>query len=252
MNKSRGGLSRREFALRGTSGTTKVSSQQTAKKSASSSVNKEYKSLAKAQKQYLGALKPSKEEDVALKTQNDILTKSELQAKDIQDPTKNTVAGVFVDRQIDRLNSDTESKTIPLKYQIAALQSNREAKAKLATAKYNTISKSLSSRTTKTENPLDTKYKEIRNQRAEVALNKAVSGKKGGSGGGSSKAYSSALAQSQKSILKGLSDRETEQQYLKTKFGKDLGVQDILKDGYSVKSKNQSKAEKLRDKLKGN
>lgn len=241
MNKSRGGLSRREFALKGTSNT-KVSAPKEARKSASSSVSKDYKRLAKAQKEYLGALKPSKEEDIALKAQNALITQSTNQAKDIQDPTKNTVAAPFVNNQLDRLNVDTEAKNIPLKDQIAALQSNREAKAKFATAKYNTIAKNLTSRTTKTTNPLDEEYKKIRNEKAQVTLNKALSKGTGRGGTGTSKAYSNALAQSQKSILKGTSDRETEQQYLKTKFGKDLNVQDILQDGYQVKRKNPKKS----------
>lgn len=243
-SKSRGGLSKREYAtLSGTTGSTKaIKGNKTTKRSPDRSINKEYKSLAKAQKEYLGALKPSKEEEVALGEQNRILTEHETTAQKIQNvqgDKGNVVAAPFIERQLDRLGADTEAKTVPLKYQIAALQSNREAKAKFATAKYNTIAKNISSKTkeVKEENPLDVEYKQLRNERAKVSLNKAL---KRGKGGGTSKSFSNALAQSQKSILKGLSDRETEQQYLKTRFGKDLDVQDILRDGYQVKKKSKS------------
>lgn len=149
-SKSRGGLSKREYekkqsVLKPSKST--VLSDAEAKKSASSSVSKESSSLAKAQKEYLASLKPSKEENAAIKTQQGLLMGQEQEVRKIQNTQGaqgNTVALPFIERQTEKVASDTEAKVIPLKYQIAALQSARNArgdvaasKARFATESYN-------------------------------------------------------------------------------------------------------------------
>lgn len=137
-SKKRNGLSQREFDKKNqvlSGKKTPVMDTVSAKKAASSSVTKESKSLAKAQSEYLKSLAPSKEEEAALSANNAIVANYDKNAQAIQDPTQNAVASTFVDRQLNRLGSDTDAKTVPLKYQIAALQNAREAKSAVAGAK---------------------------------------------------------------------------------------------------------------------
>jgi len=84
-SKKRGGLSQREYDRKnGTvlkSTKSSVMSTKEAKKSASSSVSKESKSLAAAQKEYLSSLNPSGEEVAATSQLGQINQGSELEAK---------------------------------------------------------------------------------------------------------------------------------------------------------------------------
>jgi hypothetical protein len=165
--------------LGGTSGSTKVSTKEEAKKSSSSSVSSK---LAKAQKSYLKTLAPSKDEEKALKANNELVTgfdKEAAKIQQVQGNQGNNVAGVFQERQLDRLSTDTDAKQIPLKNQIAALQSARQAKSKVAAQRLNLANKGASA---KSANPLDEEYKRIRNEKALIQLGKAQ--KKGGTGGG--------------------------------------------------------------------
>lgn len=182
MANNRGGLSKREYAakisgkpmpyaLKGKK--TEVLPTANAKKAASESVSKD---LIKAQKEYLSALNPTKEETAATASLGKINQQAETERAAIVDPIKNPVASSFVQNQTSALADKTENAIIPLKYQIAALQSQREAKAKIAQTKLS-FAKTPS---VKTVNPLDTEYKTLRNEN----LKKTIA-KKGNGGGGS-------------------------------------------------------------------
>lgn len=185
-SKSRGGLSKREFAKQSKPSVLKptksaVMDTASAKKAASSSVSKESKSLAAAQKEYIASMTPSGDELAATTAQQNLLMGQEVQNKQI---ASQTIASPFIERQTERLSSDTSEKVIPLKYQIAALQSQREARGNVAQAKAgfatSAYNRKLSASKTASVNPLDEEYKKIRNESAQVTLDKK---KKGGSGG---------------------------------------------------------------------
>lgn len=180
-SKSRGGLSKREYAAKNSilkPAKSPVMSAESAKKASASSVSKtpsfkkETKMLAEAQKEYMAALTPSKEETDITNKQQGILMNQEKQAQNIKNEA---IASTFQDRQIDRLSQDTSEAVIPLKYQIAALQSQRESRAELARAKSSMAEKAYNLKakqyTSKTSNPLDDEYKKLRNAQLEYSLN---------------------------------------------------------------------------------
>lgn len=212
----------------------KILSNDEAKKSASSSVSKESKELAKAQKEYLASLNPSAEETAATSSLGKINQEAEQQAAKIRDPRQNTVAMPFVERQTEALSNQTEQRVIPLKYQIAALQSQREARGNVAQAKYKFAGENYNKKVKQDTDPLDTEYKQLRNENLKSTIKKRSNG---GSGNKEEKDYAKDLAASQQAILKGTSNREIEMQTLNTKYKKNLNQQDILKDGYSVLKK---------------
>lgn len=158
---------------------TPVLSGTQAKKAASSSVSKDSKALASAQKEYIKSLTPSGEEVTATASLGKINQQAEIERANITDPTKNTVAAPFVQNQVSALADKTENAVIPLKYQIAALQSQREARGNIARTKLSFAK----TPATKTVDPLDQEYKQLRNEKM----------KKGKTGSGSA---STSLAKS--------------------------------------------------------
>lgn len=252
MANNRGGLSKREYAakiagkpmpyaLKATK-STPVMSTSKARKSASSSVSKESKALQAAQKEYLKSLEPSKEETEATASLGEINKAAEMEAARIRDPRQNTVALPFMERQADALGTQTEQKVIPLKYQIAALQSQREAKSNIASSKYKFAGEAYNRKVAsiKENDPLEDEYKTLRNENLRATISK-----KGRSGSDKSekeeKDYVKALADSQKKVLIGTSNREAEMSYLNTRFKKNLNQQDIVRDGYSVLKGSKTK-----------
>jgi len=199
-SKKRGGLSQREYnktnaVLKPVGKTSPVLSDTQAKKATSSSISKESKSLASAQKEYISSLTPSGDETAALKANQDILMGQEQQANKItntQGAQGNAIPLSLIGGQVERLNRDTETKTIPLKYQIAALQSQREARGNVAQAKYKGVTESYNRKVTaskaKTVDPLDTEYKTLRNERAQLAITKSGRGKSVNAGADEKKA----------------------------------------------------------------
>lgn len=188
-SKSRGGLSKREYArkngsvLKPTKG--KVMDTASAQKAASSSVKKEdfsqeSNALAEAQKEYLASLAPSGEENAAITAQQNLLMGQEQEAKRIG---KQAIASPFIDRQTERLSSDTSERVTPLKYQIAALQSQREGRGEYAQAKSRFAEDSYNRKASRksvspTVNPLDEEYKQLRNENLRKTIDK-----KNGKGG---------------------------------------------------------------------
>lgn len=182
-SKSRGGLSKREYSKKmgtilkptgksaGKSTGSKVMDTKSAKKAASSSVSKESNALAEAQKEYLASLAPSTEETAATTAHRNLLMGQEQETKKIG---SQAIASPFIERQTERLASDVSEKVIPLKYQIAALQSQREAQGEIARAKVNyakdTYNRKVASM--KASNPLDDEYKTLRNQKLKNSINK--------------------------------------------------------------------------------
>jgi len=170
---------------------TPVLSGTQAKKAASSSVSKESKSLASAQKEYLKSLEVSGEEKAAtsqLGAINQGVEQEIAKITNTQGAQGNTVASPVIERQSDAARYGAEQKMIPLKYQIAALQSQREARGNIAQAKMG-FAKSSS---TKAVDPLDTEYKTLRNE--NLKKNIAKKGK-GGGGGSDLKAYNAQKAE---------------------------------------------------------
>ena len=147
---------------------TPVLSGTQAKKAASSSVSKASKALASAQKEYIKSLTPSGEEVTATASLGKINQQAEMERANITDPTKNTVAAPFVQNQISALSDKTENAVIPLKYQIAALQSQREARGNIARTKLSFAK----TPATKTVDPLDTEYKQLRNDKMKKTTTK--------------------------------------------------------------------------------
>lgn len=177
MANNRGGLSRREYEAKKAGKPmpyalkSKVMTQDEGKKAASTSVSKSSKDIIKAQKEYIASLTPTAEEKSATDNLGKINQQAEQERAKIVDPTQNTVAAPFVQNQTSALADKTENAIIPLKYQIAALQSQREAQGNIARAKLSFA------KPTKTVDPLDTKYKELRNENLQKSIDKK--GKKG-------------------------------------------------------------------------
>lgn len=212
-SKKRGGLSKREYAiLTGGGDKSSINKEKSSSlKLSKPNTKKESKKLAEAQREYLASLTPSQQEKDALTANQNLLLGQELKTKSIQ---SEPVASVFQERGIDRLNQDVSEKVIPLKYQIAALQSEREGrreaaafkeksageaynrkiteneyKNKLKTDKYNLKQREFESlskvankptskpRTPKAINPLDQEYKILRNKQLEEKLKKPTNKK---------------------------------------------------------------------------
>lgn len=160
-SKSRNGLSVREYAkLNGNPAPTNKT--------------KSKSSLEKYQKEYLNTLKPSKEEDAA-STTLDNLVKSE--ALGVQNIEKQAILLTFIQGQSERLRNQATEQAIPLKLQLASLQSKRQANSEAASKKLS-FATSKASKVEKTTDPLDTEYKTLRNARAQVSLSKARGGGK--------------------------------------------------------------------------
>lgn len=147
-------ISKREAKL---TGVARVKSEK------SSDVNK----LAKAQRLYEKSLKPSGEERAAEQTLNNLIQSEELGVREIQ---KQAIPLTFIQGQSERLRDQATAQAVPLKLKLATLQARREAATKVAANKVQNYSKSA---TTKTTDPLDTEYKQLRNDRAKLALAKA-------------------------------------------------------------------------------
>src|SRR3990167_413713 len=184
-SKARGKLSKREYAaklagkpmpyakssiLKPTKSA--VMDTQSAKKAASTSVSKESQLLASAQKEYLASLTPDPQETQAIQANQNLLMGQELESKKIQ---SQAIASPFIERQIGALADKTESASIPLKYQIAALQSQREARGNIAQAKTRFAGEAYNRKVAsfgKETDPLDTEYKQLRNANAQATLDK--------------------------------------------------------------------------------
>ncbi len=159
-----GKYSKREYAkLSGT-----VKPEKVAKTSKSS--------VSKYEKAYLKSLAPSKEETQAETTLNNLVQSEELGVKNIE---KQAIPLGFIQGQSERLRNQATEQAIPLKLQLATLQARRQATSEVASKKYQFAVKKASDKSTKVTDPLDTEYKQTRNERAKLALAKAMSPKKG-------------------------------------------------------------------------
>lgn len=238
MANSRGGLSKREYsakqagkpmpyALKGSKST--VLPVTSAKKAASTSVSKD---LVKAQKEYLSSLNPSKEEESATASLGKINQQAETERAAIVDPVKNPVASSFVQNQTAALTDRTENAVIPLKYQIAALQSQREARGNIAKTKLSFAK----TPATKAVDPLDTEYKKLRNENLKKTIAKKG---KGGGGGSDLKAYKAIKSENTASGLVTL-----------PKGQQGPPAPKVLIQQNAVASKELAKAQKKREALK--
>lgn len=245
-NYQNSGLSKASYLAKSSKSTKSapILSGSQAKSAASSSVKVskggDSKSLAKAQKEYLNSLKPSKDESNALKANQNLLMGQETQGKAIQNTqgnAGNNVALPFIQGQLGALDDKTQAASIPLKYQIAALQSARQARTQVAGAKVNYATQNYNRKISAGNAARTQAHQDLVDQNLQLTINKKLGG---GSGTGNSKAYSTALAASQKAILKGTSNREVEAQVLNTRFGKKLNPQDVQADGYTVLKKSKS------------
>lgn len=166
---TRGKYSKREYAkLSGT-----IKPEKVAKTSKTSS------SVSKYEKEYLKSLKPSKEETQAETTLNNLIQSEELGVKNVE---KQAIPLGFIQGQSERLRNQATEQAIPLKLQLATLQARRQATSEVASKKYQFAVKKANDRMTKSSDPLDTEYKQTRNERAKLALAKAQT-----KGSGSSK-----------------------------------------------------------------
>lgn len=164
-SKVRGIYSKREFAK--LSGTTPKETKVTPKASKVSD------STSKYQKEYLKSLAPTSEETQAEGKLNNLVQSEELGVNKIQ---QQAIPLTFIQGQTERLRQQATEQAVPLKLQLATLQARRQAASEIASKKYEFAKAKVAKTTT---DPLDTEYKQTRNERAKLALAKAMSTKKG-------------------------------------------------------------------------
>lgn len=162
-SKSRGGLSKREYAAK--TGQTYDSSSSGSSK------------LRAAEKKYQKTLKPTKEEEAAEKTLNDYQIQADTE---IQRAQKQAVPMAFIEGQSKNIEEKAEKISVPLRLQVATLRARREAASNVAASKLKSVGESISRKATAQKEAAAAETQALRNEslRADIAKKK-----KAGSGG---------------------------------------------------------------------
>lgn len=165
-SKSRGGLSRREYAAK--NGKTYDSESSGSSK------------LRAAEKKYEKSLKPTKEETAAENTLNQYQVQAD---KDIQETQKQAIPEFFVSGQAKNIEDRAEKISVPLRLQVATLKGRREAASNVASAKLKSINDSITRKSTATKEAAATETQNLRNESLKADIAKKT---KAASGGGKS------------------------------------------------------------------
>lgn len=177
-SKSRGGLSKREYAAKFGGQPMPYGSSKTASAGVSSS--KVSGQLKAAQKAYEKTMAPDAEETAAEKNlenvvQSGVLSRNKIKAEPIAQSFH-----VGQERVIDR---QVEEQTMPIKLQIATLKARRESASNVAASRLKFLGDE-SARSSK-QSSADPEYDELKKEKLRVDIAKAKKPKSSGGGGAS-------------------------------------------------------------------
>jgi hypothetical protein len=159
-SKSRGGLSKREYA---------VKTGQKYDSSASSSGGSS--KLRAAEKKYEKSLKPTSEETAAENTLNQYQIQAD---KDIQETQKQAIPEFFVSGQSKNIEERADKISVPLRLQVATLRARREAASNVASAKLKSATDSYNRKLTASKTAASAETTALRNEslKADIAKKK--------------------------------------------------------------------------------